>query len=217
MAPADDPLLTDPSLLGRVCHAGDDHAAWASFLQRYQPVLLGWCRGLGLQPADAEDVCQSVLATLARKLPDFRYDKAAGSFRGWLRAALANAVRNFWRGRARRPADVAVGGSDVAELLQQAEARGSVDTLVAEVGRRLEDDYRLARRALELVQAKVKDTTWQAFALTALEGLAGAEVSARLGIPVAHVYVYKDRVCKLLRQAVERLQGQPTEGYEGPP
>jgi RNA polymerase sigma-70 factor (ECF subfamily) len=200
--------LTDPSLLGKLCNASTNEAAWAVFLRRYQPALSGWCRGLGLQQADADDVCQSVLGTLAQKLPAFRYDPARGSFRGWLRTTVGNAVRNFWRGRARRPGDVGTGDSSVAGLLEQAEASGGVDTLVAEMDRRMAEDYLLAQQAISLVQARVKEPTWQAFALTALDGLSGAEVSARLGIPVAHVYVYKERVCKLLRQAVAQLQGQ---------
>jgi RNA polymerase sigma-70 factor (ECF subfamily) len=212
-----DPQGTDPSLLGRLCTPSNNEAAWAAFLRRYQPALLGWCRRLGLQEADAEDVCQSVLASLAQKLPVFRYDPAQGSFRGWLRTTVGNAVRNFWRGRARRPGDVGTGDSDVAGLLEQAEAAGDVESLVGEMDRRLTDDFLLAQMAIERVRPKVKDTTWQAFALTALEGVPGPEVAARLAIPVAHVYVYKDRVCKLLRQAVADLQGQPTPEQEPPP
>jgi RNA polymerase sigma-70 factor (ECF subfamily) len=104
---------------------------------------------------------------------------------------------------------VGSGDSRVAGLLEQAEASGSVDTLAAQIDQCMENDHLLAQQAIARVQAKVKETTWQAFVLTALEGLSGAEVSARLSIPVAHVYVYKDRVCKLLRQAVDELQSQP--------
>jgi len=217
MPTPNDPPVTDPSLLGKLCSPANNEEAWGVFLRRYQPVLGGWCRGLGLQQADADDVCQSVLSTLAQKLPAFRYDPARGSFRGWLRAAVGNAVRNFWRGRARRPGDVGTGDSGVAGLLEQAEASGGVDTLVAGLDQRMAEDFLLAQQAIGLVQAKVKGTTWKAFALTALEGLSGAEVSERLGIPVANVYVYKERVCKLLRQAVAELQGGPADGQESSP
>jgi RNA polymerase sigma-70 factor (ECF subfamily) len=210
----DDPLLTDPSLLGKLCSPGADEAAWGVFLGRYQPVLLGWCRGLGLQVADAEDVSQAVLGTLAQKLPTFRYQPETGSFRSWLRTLVANAVRNFWRGRARRPGEVGTGDSQVAELLHQAETSGSVDSLADEMNRRLETDRLLAVRAIELVKARIKEATWQAFALAELEGLPAPEVSERLGIPVAYVYVYKGRVCKLLRKTIEELQGQHPEGQE---
>ncbi len=212
----DDPLLTDVSLLGKLCRPDADQTAWVLFLRRYQPVLTGWCRGLGLQPADAEDVCQSILGTLALKLPAFHYEPATGAFRGWLRTTVANAVRNFWRSRARHPADVGTGSSRVAELLQQAEAAGSVDTLAAELDQRLARDHQLALQAVHQVKAKVKPATWQAFALVALEGLAGPEAAERLGIPVAYVYVYKDRVCKMLRKVIEELRGQSSEGREMP-
>jgi RNA polymerase sigma-70 factor (ECF subfamily) len=213
----DDLLLTDLSLLGKLCSPGTDEAAWVLFLRRYQPVLLGWCRGLGLQPADADDVCQAVLGSLAQSLPGFRYDPRTGSFRGWLRATLTNAVRNFWRGRARRPGEVGTGDSRVAELLHQAEAAGSVDTLADEMNRRLEADRLLAARAIEVVQGRVKGATWQAFVLAELDGLPASEVAERLGIPVAYVYVYKDRVCKQLRKVIAELQGQNSEDQETSP
>ena len=37
-----------------------DADAWRQFLRLYGPVVYGWCRHAGLQPADATDVGQEV-------------------------------------------------------------------------------------------------------------------------------------------------------------
>src|SRR5437870_3519243 len=47
---------TSPTLLGRLRQPADDQAAWAAFVDRYGPLILGWCRAARLQDADAEDV-----------------------------------------------------------------------------------------------------------------------------------------------------------------
>jgi RNA polymerase sigma-70 factor (ECF subfamily) len=61
---------------------------------------------------------------------------------------------------------------------------------------------------------------WEAFRLTALEGLSGAEVGARLGMLVATVYTAKSKVQKVVREEARRLEGLPDEepspaGQEG--
>ena len=68
----------DPStrvtLLERLRHDPANQAAWNEFVGQYGPTLYRWCRGLGLQEADAEDVTQMVLLRLVAKLRTFAYD-----------------------------------------------------------------------------------------------------------------------------------------------
>ena len=59
-----------------------------------------------------------------------------------------------------------------------------------------------------LVRARVKPQQWEAFRLTALEGLSGAETGARLGMLVATVFTTKSKVQKLVRDEVRRLEDQ---------
>jgi hypothetical protein len=51
------------------------------------------------------------------------------------------------------------------------------------------DLFEIAKRRVE---KRVKAVTWDAFRLTALEGLPGLAVSQRLQIPVAHVFVARN-------------------------
>jgi predicted DNA-binding protein (UPF0251 family) len=61
------------------------------------------------------------------------------------------------------------------------------------------------------VQLRVQPHTWEAFRLTAQEGLSGAEAAGRLGIKVATVFVARNKVQNMLRDEVRRLEGPEDE------
>ncbi len=65
MPAEDSQLRTRASLLLRLRAGPDDQAAWQEFVARYGPLIYGWCRHWRMQPADAEDIAQSVLLKLA--------------------------------------------------------------------------------------------------------------------------------------------------------
>jgi RNA polymerase sigma-70 factor (ECF subfamily) len=58
----------------------------------------------------------------------------------------------------------------------------------------------------------VSGQQWDAFRLTALEGLSGADAAARLGMLVVTVYSAKSKVQKLVRDEIRRLDGGLEEG-----
>jgi len=183
-------------MLGRLRQVPADQAAWAQFIDRYGRKIYGWCRQWNLQEADAEDVTQTVLVKLADKMRTFDYDPAR-SFRAWLKTIARHAWSDFWAGR---KAVVAVGGSQVMEILQTVEAR---DDLV----RRLDDEFdrELLEEAMTRVRMRVTPRTWEAFDRTALKGQSGAEAGQALGMKVATVFVAKSKVQKMLQVELRKL------------
>ncbi len=190
--------LTSETLLGRLCQSPDDQSAWDRFVERYGPKIYGWCRQWRLQEADAEDVTQNVLLGLARKLRTFAYDPSR-SFRGWLRTLTEHACSDFFaeRGRGERGS----GDTAVLEVLRSAPAR-------ADLLARLEEqfDQELMGEALARVRLRVEPQTWEAFRLTATEGLSGDATAAQLGMRLTAVFKAKSRVLQLLRDEVARLE-----------
>ena len=87
---------TRPSLLSRVRDAADE-LAWREFEGLYGPLILGYCRRLGLQLADAEDVRQIVMTDLSKTLPGFHLQPARGKFRTYLGKVVKNAVSRYRR------------------------------------------------------------------------------------------------------------------------
>ena len=163
---------TSPTLLGRLQQEAPDPDAWPQFVRRYGPSLYRWCRARGLQEADAEDVTQNVLIKLARRMREFRYD-GKQSFRGYLKTLVHYACCDLL---AERPQTAqGTGDSKVLHELNNVEARD-------ELARRLEEEYdlELLECARQEVQSLVETRTWEAFRLTAEEGLSGVESFPRL-------------------------------------
>jgi RNA polymerase sigma-70 factor (ECF subfamily) len=188
---------TSPTLLGRLRQDPRDPAAWALFVEHYGPRIYGWCRKWNLQDADAQDVAQNVLVKLAGCMETFRYGPTR-SFRGWLKTITHHAWRDYVAGRQR--AGEASGDPHVAAFLTTVEAR---EDLVQHLNEAF--DCELLEQAMNRVRLRVAQHTWEAFRLTALEGLSGAAAADRLKMKVATVFVAKSEVQKMLADEVRRL------------
>jgi RNA polymerase sigma-70 factor (ECF subfamily) len=197
--PDDDSLKTSLTLLGRLGRDPKDQAAWSEFVARYGPRILRWCRGWGLQESDAQDVTQEVLLKLNGLMARFVYDPS-GSFRGWLKTLTHHAWRDLMERRRRS----GPGGGDgsMEELLGSLQAGEElVEQLDAEFRREVMD------RAMDRVRRRVSGRTWDAFRLTALEGLSGSAAAERLEMRVARVYGARSSVREMIREEVRKLEG----------
>ena len=189
---------TSASLLARLRQETTDQAAWAEFVRRYSRQIYRWCRAWHLQEADAQDVTQTVLLKLAEQLRTFTYDPSQ-SFRAYLKTLTHRAWCNFLDSRRRLGAGS--GDTAVLELLRTVAAR---DDLVEHL--KEEFDRELLDEAMARVQRRVEAHTWEAFCLTAVDGLSGAAVAEQLGLKVATVFKAKSKVQKMLRDEVRRLE-----------
>jgi RNA polymerase sigma-70 factor (ECF subfamily) len=186
------------SLLVRIQNDPSDQQAWAEFVKRYGPKIHAWTRQWRLQESDAEDVTQNVLLKLATKLRTFTYDPAL-SFRAWLRTLTQNALSDFLSER-RQPAQGG-GDSGMLDILETVEARADLESQLSAAF-----DRELLEEAMARVQARVAPHRWLAFQLTAVEGISGAEVAARLNMKVASVYTAKNQVNKMVQEVIQKLE-----------
>src|SRR5438552_4141755 len=92
-----------------------DGAAWAEFVDIYEPLVYRLARGKGLQDADARDLCQEVLRAVAGAIERWDPDPAKGRFRGWLFRIARNLLVNFLVKQLTQPRGS--GSSSVQELL----------------------------------------------------------------------------------------------------
>jgi RNA polymerase sigma-70 factor (ECF subfamily) len=189
---------TSTTLLGRLRHDPADQAAWGEFVRRYGPLVYRWCRNWRLQEADAQDVTQAVLTRLAAKMRTFTYDPAQ-SFRAYLKTLARYAWCDFLE--ANKAPGAGSGGSDVLKLLETVAAG---DDLVQHLNEQF--DQELLALAQDQVRQRVEPHTWDAFRLTALEGLSGADAAAQLDMKVATVFKAKSKVQKMLQEEIARLE-----------
>ncbi len=189
--------VTRVTLLMQLRRNPSDADAWRDFVHHYRPRVLNWCSRWGAQASDAEDISQMVLLKLSQKLGDFEYDPSR-SFRGWLRTIAHHAWHDF-RKHQKWPGRRATDGSYV-DILENIEAR---DDLMKQLDE--ECSLQILHEAMCRVQERVAATTWEAFCLTAINGLSGREVAEKLGIAASTVLVHKFRVQKLLEEEAKRI------------
>lgn len=196
----DDSPLTRASLLVQL-RDGTDHNAWGEFIRLYGPVIYGFARRRGLQDADAADLMQDVLRSVAAAIGRLDYDRDRGTFRGWLFTITRNKIFSFLSARRIRPQGA---GDTSTNRLLETQPDGSDGSEAWE----LEYQRRLAALAMERIRDEFQATTWRAFLLTAVEGQGASEVAGQLGLSPGAIYVAKSRVLARLKEEVDTLRRQ---------
>jgi RNA polymerase sigma-70 factor (ECF subfamily) len=185
-------VSTHLSLLARL-RDGADAEAWREFDDRYRELLFAFARRRGLQPADAEDVAQDVLAAAHRAMPTFAYDPARGSFRGWLKTAAVRAVIKLRRG----------GRDALAHPTEELDPGGgaAVDSAAEEAWTAEWRRYHL-RLATAKARREFRPETMRVFEAVALDRRPAADVAAAYGLSLDAVYQAKSRVTARIREFV---------------
>src|ERR1700722_4136084 len=94
-----------------------DATAWTEFDDLYAPLIYNYARKQGLQDADAVDVSQEIISTVAGAVGRLEYDPERGSFRNWLLKVVWRKLSN-WR-RAEKNSPRGSGDTGIQHLLEQ--------------------------------------------------------------------------------------------------
>jgi RNA polymerase sigma-70 factor (ECF subfamily) len=179
---------------------GTNQEAWRRLVDRCAPLLHDWLRCQHLQHADADDLVQETLTTLAREAPTFQPHGNPRAFRRWLHKVLVNRLRNFRR--AQRVRSICRSNSELLDQLTDA-----MDDSRSDRTRGEDDDHdgHVARQVMERIEPEFQPKTWQAFRRVALEGDDPEVVAAELHLSLSSVYVAKCRVLNRLRQEAKKI------------
>ena len=163
-----------------------DPAAWEAFSGRFRAVLARRARRRGLSAEAAEDVCQEVLSALFAGLRAGRFQAQRGSLRAFLFGIAARQInRAAARGTAGARTTVWAALSDPTPRPDPVEQAERAERLA---------------RCLRQVESEIHASTWQAFAMTALEARDIRESAAALGLTQNAVCIARHRVLKRLRE-----------------
>jgi RNA polymerase sigma-70 factor (ECF subfamily) len=176
-----------------------NHEAWREFLQLYSPLVYGFVRNRGLQDADAADLLQEVLRSVSGSIGRLDYDKQKGGCRAWLFTITRNRLSTYLSGRRATAA-----GAD-STIQQRLDAEPDRSGSLEEEWER-EFQRQLTSQAMQAIEPEFGDKTWQAFWLTAVDGVSAADVSKNLGMSTGAIYVAKSRVLARLKTEIQRLQ-----------
>lgn len=188
---------TRQSLLLRA-QTGEENA-WKDLTGLYRPLILGWLNRQGVPPRDLDDLSQEILLSVVKHLPGFEHSGHRGAFRSWLRTIVCSRTTDYWRAQGARTQ--ASGGSGAAAALQQIEDPDSA------LNRQWDEEHDryVVDCLLDLVHEEFEPDTLAAFRRLALEGAAGTEVAAELGMSIAAVYGARSRVLQRIRQEAHGL------------
>ena len=175
-----------------------DLPAWERFVALYAPLVYGFARRKGLQDADAADIAQDVLTSVAQQMRQWQYSPERGSFRGWLFTITRNRIKN-WLASAARRTDATGGDDNLAAMQSQPETAPESADWDADYARHV------YHWAAAIVRQQVSEQTWQAFEITAVEGHSGSDAAKTLGMTIGAVYLARSRVMSRLRELVQGI------------
>lgn len=175
-APGPGMTVTSTSLILRI--QSKDQDAWNRFVRLYTPFVYAHCRKSGLQPSDAEDVCQNVMRSVFVSVDQYR---RIGSFRSWVAQVTRNKVIDFRRKAGNHPG--AAGGTDFQMFLASvpAESTDVSQTRIGSESRSSVAEDPLLFKALMMIRDEYEPTTWTAFWRMVIENHSAAEIAMDLG------------------------------------
>jgi RNA polymerase sigma-70 factor (ECF subfamily) len=201
----EDALPTQSSLLSRL-RRWDDTESWREFFGRYRRFIHGLALKCDLTHPEADEVMQETMLAVARRMPEFHYDPAVGSFKGWLYTVTRRCIsRQFAR---RRSVSERAHFGDVDGRANPHVTLSSKATEIFEV--QWEEEWRrsLLALAMERVRRRAKPKQFQMFDLYVTQQMPMSQVRRLLNVNAAQVYMAKLRVCALLRKEVVDLKAK---------
>lgn len=174
---------------------GDDRA-WRKLLDRYAPRVYAMARSRVGQPELAEEITQSVFATVAERVMTGKYTDR-GRFEPWLFRVTMNRVRDEFRRRKRHP---------VESFDESAH-----DTVATDAGRGPDSapaEHSALRRAME----SLSDADRTVVELRHHGGLGFKQIATALDEPMGTVLARHHRALRKLKSILDTLGVTGTDG-----
>lgn len=209
-----DSIPTRQTLLARL-KDWQDQASWREFFDTYWRLIHNAALKAGLTQAEAQEVVQEVMLAAAKKLPDFVYDPAKDSLKGWLLRVTRWKVGDQFR---RREAHGCLVSADPENGRAARSGRGEGETARTSTVQRVPDPHsidivweeewreNLIRTALGRVKLRVSPAHYEMYHLQVIQGLSARETARALETSSAAVYLAKHRVGKLVRAELKSLE-----------
>lgn len=176
--------------------ARGDNAAWTELVRRYARRIYALARSRCADHDVAEELTQSVLATVSEKLGGGEYTEQ-GRFEAWLFRVAANRVRDHVRRLKHRPV------AQDPEVMDASVAARTVES---------DDEQTLAtRQRLKRAMETLSDADREIVELRHHGGLSFKQIADVLGEPMGTLLARHHRALKKLKEMMEGQQERSTE------
>ena len=198
------PLLETRSSLIQRLKATINGESWEEFFHTYWELIYNVARRAGLSEADAQDIVQETVLKVHNSLDRFEYNRKRGTFKGWLRTVTRSRLNDFFKKQQRRPA--------LNQPLEPAgdELQNLEDPKGPEIEKIWDEEWskNLIQCALNRTKKLTSPKQFQIFKCHYIDEWTVRETCRTLGVNAAQVYMAKQRVGKIFREAIETLQEQ---------
>jgi RNA polymerase sigma factor (sigma-70 family) len=202
----DEFIPTRQSLLQRLKDWRDERG-WQDFFDTYWRLIYSVARRAGLSDAEAQDVVQETVISVAKQIPEFNYNAATGSFKAWLMLLTKRRISDQFRKK-----QYQLGGKKFPreERLETALIENHPDSPSFDLENTWDQEWQ--SNALHAALQRVKETAdpkeFQMFYLHVTKGIAAREVAKRLDVKLAQIYVAKYKVSSLVKKQIKILESK---------
>ena len=197
-------IPTRQTLLSRL-KDWNDQESWREFFETYWRLIYRAALKTGLSEAEAQDVVQETVISVAKAMPDFKYDPAKGSFKSWLLQLTRWRITDQFRKRrpedpvAARPTDETDGTSPIERIPDP--SGNALERIWGE-----EWERNVMEVAMERVKHRVDPKHFQIFDLYVVQHWPARKVASTLRINTGLVYLAKFRVASALKNELAALR-----------
>jgi len=199
----DDLIRTHWTMVGRLKDLGDQDS-WQEFYQTYWKLIYGVAIKSGLSDAEAQDVVQETVISVAKKMAEFKADPGAGSFKGWLLLITQRRIADQFRKRPREN-EGAVRHEEDTPTTTTLERIPDPASLNLNATWDEEWERNLLATALERVKRQVDLRQFQVYDLYVVKQWPATKVARTLGVNVGQVYLNKHRILRLIKKELKSL------------
>lgn len=195
---------TRSSLLDRL-KDWQNEGSWQTFFDHYWSLIYGTAIKSGLTEAEAEDVVQDTVLTVAKKIGNFQYDPVRGKFRSWLGSIIRSRIVDLKRKRlpVKPPSIRAAGETSRTSTTRRIPDPAAVNfyTVYDAAWR----DY-VRDKALELLKGELSPKQYEIFDLYVNQDRPVPDIMRTLGVSRAQVYMAKLRGLQTLKQKAKQVE-----------
>ena len=201
-------IPTRQSLLSRLKDEKDSES-WKTFFDTYWKLIYHTALKAGLNDAEAQDVVQETVISVAKNMPEFKYDPQKGSFKAWLLRLTKWRITDQFRKRQKliQPPGRALRADETGTSGLEKIADPAVSAL--EQGWDAEWEQTLFEAAIERVKKKVEAKNYQIFDLYVRKKWPVLKVARTLSVNPGKVYLIKHRIGNLIKDEIALLQTKP--------
>jgi RNA polymerase sigma-70 factor (ECF subfamily) len=198
-------IPTRQSLLSRL-KDWNDQESWREFFDTYWRLIYRLARRAGLSDAEAQDVVQETMLSVAKAMPGFRYNPALGSFKNWLNQLIGWRIADQLRRRS--SADLGEQRPDDTRRTSTLERIPDPRGLELEAVWDEEWKRNLLRVALERVKRRVSLRQYQMYDFCVVQQWPVQRVARTLRVSAGRVYLAKHRISALVKKEINRLKAK---------